>query len=58
MQRMQRPHDQMDHVGRALLAETCESRDESHSSNLVRAKQEEAIRVDDMDPQVKAGVRN
>ena len=41
----------MDHVGRARLAETCGSRDESPSSNLGRVKQGEAIRVDDMDPQ-------
>ena len=39
------------YVGRARLAETCGSRDESPSSNLGRVKQGDAVRVDDMDPQ-------
>ena len=47
MQRMQRPHDQTDHVGRVRLAETCESRDESPSSNLSCVEEEKAVRVDD-----------
>ena len=45
--------DQMDPVRRARVAETCESGDESPSSNLGRVKQGEAIRVDGMDLQVK-----
>ena len=37
--------------GRARLAKTCGTRDESHSSNLGRGQQEQAIRVDCTDPQ-------
>ena len=36
MQEVQRPHDQVDCVGRARLVESCESRDESPCSNLGR----------------------
>ena len=50
LQRMQRPHDRMDHVGRVRLAETCESRDDSPSPNLGRVEQGEVIGADDMDP--------
>ena len=38
--------------GRTRLAETCGTREERRSSNMGRGKQEEAIRVDGMDPQV------
>ena len=47
----------MDHDGRARLAETCGARDQSPSSNLGRVIQGNAIRVDDMDPQVEKGSR-
>ena len=48
--------DQVDHVDRGRLAETCGTRDESPSSNLGRGKQVEAIRVDDMDPTGSKGI--
>ena len=54
---MNASHDQMDHVRRARLSETCGACGESPSSNLGRVIQVDAIRVDDVDPQVEIGRR-
>ena len=42
--------DQTDHDDRARLVDSCGARDDSPSSNLVRAKQGDTIRVDGTSP--------
>ena len=48
----------MGHGGRARLAKTCGTRDESPSSNLGRGKQGEAIRADRHNPQINGTHRD
>ena len=50
---MDASHDQMDRVDRSRVVESCGSRGDSLSWNLSRGKQDETIRVDGINPQVR-----